>query len=387
MQVKRYEVSSINEAMTKIKEDMGPDAIILSTKKIINGAGESALEVIAARDEKVVPPMKHAVEVLSSESTSLTEGRDDFYKFIREEIGEVKEILRAAQREKSVREELEELKETMDKFFDLLGARKRRSNPDVNRRVYYQLLSCGFSRASACSIMEELCAQISSQEQLTEDDVLQIVRQFVIKSMPANNTSGEEKRIKAYVGATGVGKTTTLAKLAARYSLMKKMNVGLITLDTFRIAAIEQLRTYAKIMGIRMEVASTKETFQKSLQLLSDKDIVLIDTPGRSCVDEGYLGLMDNMLQNGDIETNLLISSTASEDNLMDMVAKYSPFDYDNLIITKTDESRRFGILYDVINKARKPVSFLTCGQNVPQDIEEVTPHKMANLIMKRVVH
>ncbi|MEN6332134.1 MAG: flagellar biosynthesis protein FlhF [Smithella sp.] len=387
MQVKRYEVSSINEAMTKIKEDMGPDAIILSTKKINNRAGESVLEVIAARDEKAEPQMKHTIDYLPPESSRLTENNEDIYKFFREEIGELKEIIRAGQREKSVKEELEELKETMDKFFDLLGARKRRSNPDVNRKVYYQLLACGFSRASACSIMEEICAQITSQDQLTEEDVLQIVRQFVIKSIPAMNKSGEEKRIKAYVGATGVGKTTTLAKLAARYSLMEKMNVGLITLDTFRIAAIEQLRTYAKIMGIRMEVASTKENFQKSLQLLSDKDVVLIDTPGRSCVDDGYLGLMDTMLQNGDIETNLLISSTASEDNLLDMVTKYSPFNYDNLIITKIDESRRFGILYDVINKARKPVSFLTCGQNVPQDIEEVTPHKMANLIMKRVVH
>ena len=349
--------------------------------------GNSAIEVMAARDEKVVPQEKHIINSLPPESSHLTENREDIYKFIREEIGELKEIIRSGQKEKSLSAELEELKETMDKFFDILGARKRRSNPDINRKVYYQLLACGFTRTSACSIMEEIGSQISSQDQLTEEIVLQIVEQFVIKSMPVMNKSKEEKRIKAYVGATGVGKTTTLAKLAARYSLMRKMSVGLITIDTFRIAAIEQLRTYAKIMGIRMEVASTKESFQKSLQLLSDKDIVLIDTPGRSCVDDGYLGLMDTMLQNRNIETNLLVSTTASEDNLLDIVTKYSPFNYDNLIITKIDESRRFGILYDVINKARKPVSFLTCGQNVPQDIEEVTPQKMANLIMRRVVH
>ncbi|MEN6374004.1 MAG: flagellar biosynthesis protein FlhF [Smithella sp.] len=387
MQVKRYEVSSISEAMAKIKEDLGTEAIILSTKKIKNTMGEVALEVMAARDEKVIPPIKPTINSVPSASSRLTESTEDIYHFIREEIGELKEIIRAGQKEKSVTEELEELKETMDKFFDLLGARKRRSNPEVNRKVYYQLLSCGFSRATACSILEEIGTQVSSQDQLTEQDVLQIVEQYVINSIPVVNTAKEEKRIKAYVGATGVGKTTTLAKLAARYSLMQKKSVGLITLDTFRIAAIEQLKTYAKIMGIRMEVASTRETFQKSLQLLSDKDVILVDTPGRSCVDDSYLGLMDTMLQNGNIETSLLISSTASEDNQLDMVTKYLPFNYDNLIITKTDESRRFGILYDVINKARKPVSFLTCGQNVPQDIEEVTPHKMANLIMRRVVH
>lgn len=387
MQVKRYEVSSISEALAKIKEDMGPDAIILSTKKI-NSAGGSAIEVMAARDEKVNKPVKHVADLLPSGGSHLTENGEDIYKFIRGEIGELKEIIRLGQKEKSLSVELEELKETMDKFFDILGARKRRSNPDIIRKVYYQLLACGFSRMSACTIMEEIGPQISSNDQLSEENVLRIIEQFVIKSMPVKNKSSkEEKRIKAYVGATGVGKTTTLAKLAARYSLMEKMSVGMISIDTFRIAAIEQLKTYANIMGIRMEVASSKESFQKSLQLLSDKDIVLIDTPGRSCVDDGYLGLMDTMLQNRNIETNLLISTTASEDNLLDIVAKYSPFNYDNLIITKIDESRRFGILYDVINKARKPVSFLTCGQNVPQDIEEVTPQKMANLIMRRVVH
>jgi flagellar biosynthesis protein FlhF len=386
MQVKRYEVSSINEALTKIKEDMGPDAIILSAKKI-NNTGNSVLEVMAARDEKVNQPEKRIVDPLPPEGRLSSENREDVYKFIRREIGELKEIIRSGQKEKSLSGELEELKETMDKFFDILGTRKRKANPDVYSKVYYQLLACGFTRTSACRVMEEIGPQVSSRDQLTEETVLRIVEEFVVKSMPVLNKAKEEKRIKAYVGATGVGKTTTLAKLAARYSLMKKKSVGLITIDTFRIAAIEQLRTYARIMGIRMEVASTKESFQKSLQLFSDKDIVLIDTPGRSCVDEDYLSMMDIMLRNKNIETNLLVSTTASEDNLLDIVAKYSPFDYDNLIITKIDESRRFGILYDVINKAQRPVSFLTCGQNVPQDIEDVTPQKMANLIMRRVVH
>ncbi len=386
MQIKRYEVSSISEALTKIKEDLGPDAIILSAKKI-NNTSNSAIEVMAARDENVQMPQKAPPNLMPPESSRLLENREDVFKFIREEIGELKEIIRSVQKEKSLSSELEELKETMDKFFDILGARKRKFNPDINSKVYYSLLACGFSRVSACSILEEIGPQISSQDKITEEMALQIVEKHVIKSLPVRNKSKEDKRIKAYVGATGVGKTTTLAKLAARYSLMKKMSVGMITIDTFRIAAIEQLKTYAKIMGIRMEVASTKDSFQKSLQLLSDKDIILIDTPGRSCIDDGYLGIMDAMLQNRNIETNLLVSTTASEDNMLDMVTKYSPFNYDNLIITKIDESRRFGILYDVISKAGKPVSFLTCGQNVPQDIEEVTPQKIANLMMKRVVH
>lgn len=386
MQVKRYEVSSISEALTRIKEDLGPDAIILSSKKI-NNTVNSTLEVLAARDEKINEPQKRIVNSLSTESNHLMEKKEDICQTIYQEIGELKDMIRSGQKQKSLTGEIEELKETMDRFFDILGARKRKGRPDIQSRVYYHLLACGFTRLSACNIMEAIEPQISAQDQLTEENVLRIAEQFIIKSMPAINKAKEEKRIKAYVGATGVGKTTTLAKLAARYSLMKKKNVGLITIDTFRIAAIEQLKTYANIMGIRMEVASTKESFQKSLQLLSDKDIILIDTPGRSCVDDGCLGFIDSMLRSKNIETNLLISTTASEDNLLDTVTKYSSFNYDNLIITKIDESRRYGILYDVINKARKPVSFLTCGQNVPQDIEEVSPQKITNLIMRKVIH
>jgi flagellar biosynthesis protein FlhF len=376
MQVKRYEVSSISEALTKIKEDLGPDAIILSAKKI-KGLNNSAIEVMAARDEKVQLPKNNRSPAIN----------EDIYKYFQGEIGELKELIRSAQRQKSLSLELEELKETMDKFFDILGTRKRKANQDINHKVYYQLLSYGFTRASAYSILEAVQQKISLQTQLSDDMALKIVEDFIIDSLTAVQGQKEEKRIKTFVGATGVGKTTTLAKLAARYSLMRKMKVGLVTTDTFRIAATEQLRTYAKIMGIRMEVASSKESFQKALQLLSDKDIILVDTPGRGHVDGGYANIMDNLLQSNDIETNLLISATASEDNLQNIVKQYSSFNYDNLIVTKIDESRRFGILYDIIKKAKKPVSFLTCGQNVPQDIKEVTPQKMANLIMGCGVH
>jgi flagellar biosynthesis protein FlhF len=381
MQVKRYEVSSISEALSTIKEDLGPDAIILSAKKI-NSFGKPVFEVMAARDEKVMLQSKNNGKSQSFAGNRPVDNSDDSYKLFRSEISELKEIILSAQKGNSLSRELEELKETMDKFFDILGARKGKINQDINHKVYYQLLAGGFTRASACNIMEAMQQEFSVQSNLNEDSALKIVEEFIVNSLPGMPVKKEEKRIKAFVGATGVGKTTTLAKLAARYSLMKKKSVGMITTDTFRIAASEQLRTYAKIMGIRMEVASTKESFSSALQSLSDKDIILVDTPGRGRVDDNYANILDILRQNNDIETNLLLSATASEDNLHDMVTKYSSFHYDNLILTKVDESRRFGILYDVINKARKPVSFLTCGQNVPQDIEEVTHRKIATLIM-----
>ena len=115
-------------------------------------------------------------------------------------------------------------------------------------------------------------------------------------------------------------------------------------------------------------------------------DVILVDTPGRGSLDDGYLHLLENFLPD-QTETNLLINATASEDNMQDVLSRYATIHYDNIIVTKIDESRRFGALYDVVSKARKPVTYLTCGQNVPQDIEEATLPRMASLIMNNVAN
>jgi flagellar biosynthesis protein FlhF len=386
MQVKRYEVSSVRDALAKIKNDLGPDAIILSVKKL-KGGKESLMEVVAARDEKTNLRDNTYGDVQPDISSHLTGKNEDIFTFLRTEINELKESIYSFHKDNSLNRELAEIKETMDKFFDLLGMRKGKAPQDVNQKVYFHLLSRGFSRSSACQIIESVNQVLISGAELNEKNALRVVENYIVKSMPAVPAVHDGKKIKIFIGPTGVGKTTTLAKMAARYSIMKKMKVGLVTTDTFRIAATAQLGTYAKIMGLNMEVASSKETFQKAIRLFSDKDVILVDTPGRGRLDDGYINLLENCTPHHHTETNLLISATASEDNLQDVLSKYAKINFDNLIFTKIDESRRFGILYDVINKVKKPVTYLTCGQNVPQDIEEVTPLKMANLIMSNVVN
>jgi flagellar biosynthesis protein FlhF len=382
MQLKRYEVASVSDALIKIKNDLGPDAIIVSTKQL-KGTKHPLFEVMAARDEKVVLSENDYVtrSFPGGKNQSLTR-QDDIFTFFRGEINDLKEAVRRNQKDNSLRRELEEIKETMDKFFDVLGMRKGRLNNDLNEKVYLNLLSSGFSRSSACKILEALNKKLSAQAQLNEETALKVVEEFIIKSIPVRQELKIEKRIKAFVGPTGVGKTTTLAKIAARYSLKSKKSVGFISTDTFRIAATEQLSTYAKIMDIKMSVASSKESFQSALHKFSDKEIILVDTPGRGRIDDGYTNLLRNILHNDDVETNLLINATASEDNMHDIISRYSTFGFDNLIVTKIDESRRFGQLYDVIDNTKKPITYWTCGQNVPQDIEEVTPQTLVNLIM-----
>ena len=386
MQVKRYEVASMNEAMTKIKNDLGPDAVILSARKIGSGRKE-AFEVMAARDENTHLPNNVSIGKEDSPKVHEPIPHEDVFAFFRAELKEIRESIKDLHKQNSLNSELAEMKETMNSFFDILGMRKGKAPQDLNRKVYLHLLGNGFSQAASCRIVEAMNQAASRTAQLSEADALKLAEKHIMNSLPVVSETGEEKRIKMFIGPTGVGKTTTLAKLAARYSIMKKMNVGLITTDNYRIAAAEQLETYAKIMGLRMEKASTRETFEKALRVLADKDIILVDTPGRARPDDGYLNKIEEAIPDQAIERNLLINATGSEDHLDNIVTGYSRFRIDHLIVTKIDESRRFGRLYDVISSTNKPVTYLTCGQNVPQDIEEVTPARIADLMLGCAAH
>lgn len=386
MQVKRFEVASMNDAMLKIKNDLGPDAVILSARKIKSGRQEM-FEVMAARDDAA-----SAVEARPSHAATQPKGRPaqsvpDGMEGLRRELREIRSAVDALQRQSMLGRELAEMKETMNSFFDVLGMRKGRAPQDLNAKVYLQLLAGGFSRASACRIVDAVNQMTETPQALCEEEAMALTAKHIGDTLPAVKNTPADRRIKLFIGPTGVGKTTTLAKLAARYSIMKKRNVGLITADNFRIAAAEQLGTYAKIMGLRMEKASTRETFEKAVKSFSDMDVILVDTPGRARPDDGYLNSLEGMMPGCDVETNLLINATGGQEYLESLVAAYSRFRISNLIVTKIDESSRFGMLYDIIAKTGKPVTYLTCGQNVPQDIEEATPAAMASLMLGRTSH
>lgn len=381
MQIKRYEVASMNEALTKIKTDLGPDAVILSARKISSGK-QNVFEVMAARDENPLQNRPDLEVAGGGESAREQLASQDVVYLLRSELREIKESINAFQTENTLRMELAQMKETMNSFFDIVGMRNGQAPPDLNRKVYLHLLESGFSRAAACRIVKALAPAVLPPAQVNEKQALLLAEQQIMNSLPIISQKEREKRVKMFIGPTGVGKTTTLAKLAASYSIKKKMKVGLITTDNFRIAAAEQLETYARIMGLRMERASTRESLEKALRTFADKDIILVDTPGRANPDDGHLNNLEQALPDEAIETNLLINATGSADHLENIAKSYSRFRIDHLIVTKIDESRKFGTLYDVICKTNKPVTYLTRGQNVPQDIEEATPSRMANLML-----
>ena len=192
----------------------------------------------------------------------------------------------------------------------------------------------------------------------------------------------------ALIGATGVGKTTTIAKLAAIHKFQMGKKVGFITLDTYRIAAVEQLKKYAEIMDAPLEVVHSPEEFGPALERLKDRDLVLIDKAGRNQKSAIKKQELQNYFRFTPIEEiYLVLSSTASEKNIQSNIKEFSDFPISSLIITKIDEAVTYGPILSIVAKANRSVAYITTGQEVPQDIEVSNPLKLTELILGQVTY
>lgn len=191
-------------------------------------------------------------------------------------------------------------------------------------------------------------------------------------------------RIMAVVGPTGVGKTTTIAKLAAMYALNRKVSVAMITTDNFRVGAVEQLKTYAKIMDLPIEVAGSSQELAKALAKHADKDLILIDTAGRSPKDSERLEEMKTYLEcQPGIDIYLCLSATTRAREIDEIIATFGTLPITRLLFTKLDESKSFGCIVDTYLKHKMPLSYFSTGQKVPEDIEVATARKLASMVVK----
>lgn len=196
------------------------------------------------------------------------------------------------------------------------------------------------------------------------------------------NEATDQKRI-ALVGPTGVGKTTTIAKMAAKYLSEHSNSIALITIDTYRIAAVEQLRVYGEIMNLPVEVVITPQALEQALLQHKDKELILIDTAGRSprdsiCIEE----LSSFLLPEFNIEKHLVLSSTTRENELTHTIKQFEKLGVDQTVITKIDECHNLGVLLNLQIQNPNPISFITNGQRVPEDILIAEQHIIADLIM-----
>lgn len=282
--------------------------------------------------------------------------------------------------------QLDELHAMVEKLCQRAGSAPVHDLPESLFRVFTDMIEAEIDEAIARGLIDRVRAERNTAELvdplLVKARVAQMVEDELRVTGPIT-TAADQCRVVALVGPTGVGKTTTIAKLAANYRLREKRRVGLVTVDTYRVAAVEQLRTYADIIDLPMEVVATPREMREAVARMAHLDLVLMDTAGRSPRDEVKIQELKSML--GEAEPDdvyLVLSSTAGAKSLAATAERFAEVGTTALLLTKLDEATSLGHLISLVRACRLPISYLTDGQNVPDDIQVAEPRQLASMLL-----
>ena len=248
------------------------------------------------------------------------------------------------------------------------------SLPDIQRRVYDRLLDWNLSPYDAIDLVNRALAASASAREVTEEQMLsQVFREICRNVLLAEGIQLRPVppgKVVALIGATGVGKTTTIAKLAAHFAFQHGKRVSLVSLDNYRIAAAEQLRTYAEIMGLDLDIVFSRDEFDQVLTRRHSSDLVLIDTAGRSPMNTQQIYELRSIFSaHPPDEVHMVVAASTKGDDLRLQLENFAPLSYDHLILSKLDETRSLGCLYNLTKYCQLPISYFTVGQSVPEDV------------------
>jgi len=348
MNINRFRGKRLSEALKKVKYAFGEDAVILSTRSLRGG-----VEVLAAVD--------FDVEAIEKASTG-----DDAIKLeighLRKELGELKHLFSTVVKDAEIKE------------LACLGSGALELYQDMLKRGIDERLSKRLIKVAASSMNGGLSLSESCYRILQERVAL------------ANPLSHKEKpRMLALVGPTGVGKTTTVAKLAGRLTRQFRAKVGMVSVDTSGNASNGLLKSCAREFGASLGEPRSKNEFNKIMWGFRDKDVVLVDTPGRSPSDTEGIGQLKNVLYDGlPIKTGLVLSMTSGSDNLTEACRGFERLPIDCHIFTKLDEVNSFGSIINTYTRTKKPIAYLCNGQRIPQDIGVASHEMLGNLVFGR---
>jgi flagellar biosynthesis protein FlhF len=366
MNIKRFIARNNQEALRMVKKEMGSEAVILRTRtihlpKTKAGSDTKRIEVTAAVDYDA--PAFEPMGAYDGDGLAMNEG----WRHLEKEIKEIKEALFCIQ-EKDIR--------MPDIYFDqeLKGRLMNYKSFGLNSQIIQRLLMEGFENKQkqgnpTTSLLQESLNRVLSKIQIEKAAHVQ-----------------RDRKICSFIGPTGVGKTTTMAKLAAVSALQQGEKTLLITLDTFRIAAVSQLQTYARIMGIPLEVAASSKELKTAIQKHSDCGRVFIDTAGRSPnQDQDIHELKKIFTISDEVHAYLVLSATSGYQNLLHMDKRFNALPIRSYIFTKLDETGDASSMVNFLVSQQKPVSYFSVGQQVPEDIEIASKKKIASMLLSEL--
>lgn len=273
---------------------------------------------------------------------------------------------------------------------ELVRETRAGKNPSVHPDLldhYTQLIKNQVADELAAEIVGDLRSGIRSDGLKNPHFVREKLAERIEKMMPVSGPIAPLKKgsahVVALIGPTGVGKTTTIAKIAANMKLRENRRVGLVTIDTYRIAAVDQLNKYAEILGAPLRTATSPKELAQAIEEMRHLDCILIDTAGRSPHDALKLSELKSFLHAAKPdEVHLVLSSTASQECIERAIEQFGLARFDKIIFTKLDEAVHVGVVFNVIHKVNKALSYVTTGQDVPDDIEVGHGRKLARMIL-----
>ncbi len=404
MRIKKFTASSMREALLQIKEELGEDAVILKSRKIPKGVftlgSKDEIEVTAGIDEEAVKkehiaPLKmnenstgvykrpRSSNIIDTNAPDAPEIRPFFKELISQEKTQSDNLDSKSKKDK---QQIEELKENIQELTTLVknivgnSSTVPSASPALSgvwMNIYKQLLDAEVKPEIAGNVLKKIgSTNLLVSDAMAEKKFLSSLNDIFPVSGPIKLKKGNPLVI-AFVGPTGSGKTTTLAKIAAHCCLNKNRKVSIITADTYRIAAIEQIRMFADIIKVGLHVVFSPDEIAEAMKSCASDDLVLIDTAGRSQRNDEHMDDLKDLLSAfSPDEIHLVMSATTKDSDLCDIVNRYRPLKINRLIFTKLDETVKLGNIFNIVSESAVPVSYFTFGQSVPDDIELANPSR-----------
>lgn len=382
MRLKTYIVNNVTEAIPMIKKDLGTDALILNTKKVKTGGflgffKTEKLEVIAAVETKAPEKAKVKAETKPKQKQPVKTAKTQQATVIPFQQRE------AIQKNDPMTEELMSEIKGIKQF--MLQVMEEDRLPVALKGLNKRLMEQGISKEIQSELYAKLITALEQNPKMSESEIREFARTEIIEMIGFHQPAPVDKNpeIICFIGPTGVGKTTTIAKIAADFMLREDKKVGLITSDTYRIAAVEQLKTYAGILNIPIEVVESASELTHAMEVLSDCDIVLMDTAGRNYQQKQYIEELEALLSDKNkVQINLVLSLTSKYEDMKKIVDNFQTIVMDELLLTKMDETSSSGAILNLIHHYSIPIRYIANGQSVPDDIFTVTPELIADFVL-----